>query len=68
MALNYWEKEIIPKKCLDSVMYIDFEDVKLPIPVGYDEYLTNLYGDYMRPPKDKIDHSAVQKFKIENVE
>ena len=68
MALNYWEKEIIPKKCLDSVMYIDFEDVKLPIPVVYDEYLTNLYGDYMNPPKDKIDHSDVQELEIENFE
>lgn len=27
-----------------------FEDREFPVPVGYHEYLTKLYGDYMTPP------------------
>ena len=26
---------------------------KFPIPVGYDAEMTQIYGDYMKPPKDK---------------
>lgn len=33
---------------------VPFEDRKIYIPKGYDEYLTNTYGDYMKlPPKDQ---------------
>ena len=34
---------------LDSID-VDFEDIKVKIPKLYDEYLTNMYGDYMTPP------------------
>lgn len=27
-----------------------FEDREFPVPIGYHDYLTRLYGDYMRPP------------------
>lgn len=31
-----------------------FEDIEVPIPVGYEKVLTELYGDYMQlPPKEK---------------
>ena len=26
---------------------------KFPIPVGYDPEMTQIYGEYMKPPKDK---------------
>lgn len=29
-----------------------FEDGEFNIPVGYDEFLTTTYGDYMRPPEE----------------
>ena len=29
-----------------------FEDITVPIPVGYDRYMTMEYGDYMTPPPD----------------
>ncbi len=30
----------------------DFEEHKVPIPVGWDEVLTHMYGDYMVPPSE----------------
>ena len=30
-----------------------FGDRTMPIPKGYHEYLTHIYGDYMQPPKDR---------------
>lgn len=37
-----------------GVDYKEFEGHNLPVPVGYDEILTSLYGDYMKlPPVEK---------------
>lgn len=36
-----------PKQWLEEVIYVDFENVKLPVPKEYDKYLRYLYGDYM---------------------
>lgn len=36
-----------PKQWLEDAVYVDFENVKLPIPKEYDKYLSYLYGDYM---------------------
>lgn len=47
-------KEKNPKKLYEKVIMLDFEDLKLPAPVGYHQYLKHLYGDYMQlPPEDK---------------
>lgn len=33
---------------------MDFEDIKLKAPIGYDRFLTQFYGDYMKlPPEEK---------------
>ncbi len=33
---------------------MDFEDIKLRAPIGYDRFLTQFYGDYMKlPPEEK---------------
>ncbi len=43
-----------PKSAFESQLYVDFEGYKLPIPVGYDEYLKMAFGDYMQmPPEEK---------------
>ena len=31
-------------------LYMPFEDIMLPIPEHYDDYLTQMFGDYMTPP------------------
>lgn len=36
-----------PKQWLEEAVYVDFENVKLPVPKEYDKYLKYLYGDYM---------------------
>ncbi|MCR5692145.1 MAG: LicD family protein [Eubacterium sp.] len=42
------------KKWFANYIEVDFEDAKMPLPVGYDEYLKTAFGDYMElPPKDK---------------
>ena len=37
-----------------SAIFVPFEDTKMPIPVDYKRYLTQVFGDYMQlPPEDK---------------
>lgn len=42
------------KRVFNSFIAGTFEGKQYPIPVGYDEWLTNFYGDYMKlPPVEK---------------
>lgn len=46
----------------ESAIFVDFENSKMPIPVGYDEYLTQVFGNYLElPPEEerKPHHEAV---------
>ena len=50
---HYMQNEY-PKNAFDEQLYVDFEDTKLPIPIGYDKYLSIAFGDYMQlPPEEK---------------
>lgn len=50
----YGEKEIYNKEIFRDAVKLKFEDEYFDVPIGYDKYLTQLYGDYMTPPpKDK---------------
>lgn len=45
---------ITPKSIYGNPTYVQFEDIKLPIPENYHEYLTQMFGDYMTlPPEDQ---------------
>lgn len=35
-----------PKEWLSSVEYVDFRDMKVPVPGGYENYLTHFYGPH----------------------
>lgn len=49
-----WKKYFCKREIFNSSIEMDFEGKKFPVCSGYDEYLTNLYGNYMiLPPKDK---------------
>ena len=51
---KYAEKEVMPSSYIEGFILADFEGEKFKIPVGYDEYLTKHYGDYMSmPPEEK---------------
>ncbi|MCF0133276.1 MAG: LicD family protein [Blautia sp.] len=59
---THYMKLRYPKEIFASYVYKDFEDVRLPVPVGYDTYLRTAFGDYLQmPPKDKrrSDHEIV---------
>lgn len=51
---DYWGREYFDKKWFDSYVDMPFSDFTVKVPSGYHEYLTNVYGDYMKfPPVDK---------------
>lgn len=50
----YGEKGIIPAEAFADSVEIEFEGQMFPAPIGWDTYLTCLYGDYLpEPPKEK---------------
>ena len=47
---------IYPAGCLRGTVKLPFEDMELPCPAGYDEYLTTFYGDWRTlPPEEDRD-------------
>lgn len=51
-TIHYGDHETIKRKYMDRAIYLDFEGRKMPVPIGYKKYLSNLYGDYMTIPDD----------------
>jgi len=41
-----------PKELFDEFIDVDFEDIKVKIIKGYDQYLKQTYGDYMKLPSE----------------
>lgn len=60
----YGNKERVSKKAFSSFVKTPFEGRLFNIPVGYDEYLSNLYGDYMKlPPVEKrVSHHVFEAY------
>ena len=56
----YREREIVETRLFGKATLYKFEDTKLYGPEEYDEYLTHIYGDYMKIPKnvDRTSHCA----------
>ena len=46
------EKEAMKKANLEPAQLVDFDGHKFYIMANYDEYLTNLYGNYMELPPE----------------
>ncbi len=47
-------KLIFPQEWYGDFIYLPFEDTKMRCPIGYHEFLTRMFGDYMKyPPEDK---------------
>lgn len=50
----YGERDIMPAEVFAEAVVLEFEGEKFFAPVGYDTFLTSLYGDYLpEPPKEK---------------
>ncbi len=52
---------ILKKEDLEPVLHLEFEGKLFNAPKSYDQYLTNLYGDYMTlpPEKERIPHGFI---------
>ena len=48
-------------------IYVDFEDTKARVMKRYDDYLRNIFGDYMKfPPKEQqVGHHYNKGFSLE---
>lgn len=56
-----WRKAYFDVKDFSEIVLCDFEGLKIPIPCGWNNILTRLYGDYMKFPSEEkrgIEHSG----------
>lgn len=44
------EHEIFSKTLFRDYIYMPFDNIQVRMPIGYDQYLKQQYGDYMTPP------------------
>ena len=42
--------QVVPAEVFARQEWVDFEGRRMPVPIGYDELLTAVYGDYRTPP------------------
>lgn len=54
--LNIFRRE---KKWYNETILMPFEDIKMPIPIGYDFILSKQYGNYMKPAKIPALHENI---------
>lgn len=47
------EKEIIEREAFGAYLYLPFEQYSFRCPVGYDQYLRQMYGAYMQLPPEE---------------
>ena len=61
-GLHYMKNDY-DKDIFDNAVYVEFEDTQLPIPEGYNRYLTKAFGDYMvLPPLEKRENHHAYEF------
>lgn len=60
-----YEKEIVPAEVFENLTTGTFCGYEVSIPINYDVYLRNLYGDYMQiPPENKREYHAAYRIKL----
>ena len=67
---SYREKEILPQKVFSNLTELQFEGYGFKTIEAYDEYLSSIYGDYMRlPPEEKrVSHHLFKAYYKDGVE
>lgn len=65
----YYDREVIPAEAFSDVKLVEFEGSKFPAPVGFDQYLRSLYGDYEPdPPVEKQKtHHGFKAYSLKNI-
>ena len=59
MGLIFDFKHFLRNKHLyDDTLFMPFETIMMPVPIGYDKILTTQYGDYMKPVKSPSYHGG----------
>ena len=63
---GYGPQERMKRNDLEPIVKVEFEGKKYNAPIGYDIYLRNLYGNYMKlPPKEQRRSHAMKAWKKE---
>lgn len=67
IAPGYGKREIMPKSALEKETRMRFVDRDFSIPLDYNTYLSNLYGNYMEIPKNAAEngYTHLQDWDIE---
>ena len=58
---KYHMKDVYPRNWWVPVIEVEFEGITVPIPNGYDKYLTQIYGDYMTLPDESNRVSHIEE-------
>lgn len=61
IVAKYGKKEKIEKKYVEERIQLNFENKKFYVPKGFEVYLTNLYGDYNKIPKERHTHLRINE-------
>ena len=63
---SFREKEVMPKNIFGKGKYVEFSGMNLKAPNNPEEYLTRLYGDYMKlpPVSERGEHHTMRIYKL----
>ena len=64
-TITHYRKKAMPISCTKETILLPFENLTLPVPIGYEEILTRLYGDYKQFPPENQRGSWHQGFIID---
>ena len=62
VLIHFMEKEWFKKEWFSEQLYVPFEGGNYPVMCGYDDYLTALYGNYMKRPEQEGDPDHHTKY------
>jgi len=57
--IRHLEKNTWKRQWFDEMVYLPFENRRIPAPAGYDGRLKQEYGDYMKPAKAPTMHGSL---------
>ena len=63
---GYRERDCTQKSVYRDTLRMPFEDIEVNVPVGYEEYLTNLYGDWHQLPlvEKRTSHHNMKAYRL----